>query len=341
MKNRKKLLIIAGPTATGKTSLAVKLAQKFKGELVSADSRQVYKFMDIGTGKDVYKAKFEKKNTKLKLKIEKEANSKINLGIYQIGKIRLWGLDLIAPDEEFSVAHWLVCVQNIIQDIWQRQKLPIVVGGTGFWLKALINGIASMGIPPDWKLREKLSSWPLAELSDCLKKIDKKRWQRMNQSDKKNPRRLIRAIEIAKAKIKNSLKINPLEVDSLLIIGLKADNKFLYQRIDERVEKRIKQGVEKEVKSLIKKGYGWDLESMKASGYKEWRFYFSGQAGLEEVIKRWQFNEHSYARRQMTLFKKIPSKGWSSSGRKKIHWFDIEKKEWQKKVAKLVASWYD
>jgi len=121
-----------------------------------------------------------------------------------------------------------------------------------------------------------------------------------------------------------------LKIEKLLIIALKANNKFLYQRIDKRVEKRIKQGVQKEVKDLIKKGYSWDLISMSGLGYQQWKPFFEKKTSLEKVIQRWKYDEHGYSRRQMTFFKKL----------KKIKWFDIEKKNYQIKVEKLVKSWY-
>jgi len=167
----------------------------------------------------------------------------------------------------------------------------------------------------------------------------------MNRSDRNNPRRLIRAIEIAKQakSLKLKAKSNLAEPDSalqdnlklktnqLLIIGLKASNKFLYQRIDQRVEKRIKQGTEKEVRNLIKKGYSWNLPSMSACGYKEWKPFFERKASLDEIIQRWQFNEHAYSRRQTTWFKKM----------KKTNWFDIEKPDYKKvwlEYMKMIAE---
>jgi len=335
----RKLLIICGPTATGKTALGVKLAKKFDGELISADSRQVYKYMDVGTGKDVSNAKFQMRNFKLQRKIQKEINSKISIGAYEIETIPIWGLDLVKPDQEFSVVHWVKFAHKIIKDIWKRKKLPILVGGTGFWIKALVDGVGTIGIPPRWEQRKKLAKLPLKELQNLLRRAYPERMRGMNRSDKNNPRRLIRAIEIAtkikngKWKIENSMKIVncKLKIDQLLIIGLRTSNQFLYQRIDKRVEKRIKQGAEKEVRNLVKKGYSWDLSSLSACGYKEWKHFLKGKAGLDQVIQSWKYNEHAYARRQMTFFKKI----------KNSHWFDIKKAGYKKDVVKLVKTWYD
>ncbi|PIS09472.1 tRNA (adenosine(37)-N6)-dimethylallyltransferase MiaA, partial [Candidatus Beckwithbacteria bacterium CG10_big_fil_rev_8_21_14_0_10_34_10] len=213
----KRLLIITGPTASGKTKLGVRLAQMFNGELISADSRQVYKLMDIGTGKD------------LPLPVP------------------IWGLDLVKPDQEFSVADWFKVAQKKIFELWKKDKLPIIVGGTGFYLKALINGFDSLGVEPDYKLRRRLEKMSLGELQEKLSQVYSQRYEEMNQSDKNNPRRLIRAIEVVQT-LKKKSGFKSIKADKLLLIGLKAQKKYLYQKIDQRVEKRIRAGSEKEVK---------------------------------------------------------------------------------------------
>ena len=304
----KKLLVICGPTAVGKTALGIKLAKKlsskggpasgWNGEIISADSRQVYKGMDIVTGKDLPML------------------------------IPIWGLDLVKPDQEFSVAHWLKFAHKIIQNIWMRKKLPIIVGGTGFWIKALIDRVDSMGIPPDWKMREKLSNLDIKKLRRILAKLNPKRLQKMNRSDRNNPRRLIRAIEIAKNP--NLPNFPNLPNTRFLLIGLKASNKYLYKQIDKRVEKRIKQGAQEEIETLIKKGYSWNLPAISAIGYKEWQPFLENKASLDKVIQHWKYNEHAYARRQMTWFRK----------NKKIKWFNIENADWEKDIVKLAKRWY-
>jgi tRNA dimethylallyltransferase len=306
----KKLLVILGPTACGKTSLAIRLAQRFNGEIISADSRQVYKEMDIITGKD--KAGY--------------------------AQIPVWGLDLVRPDEEFSAAHWLKFAQKVIKDIWSRKKLPIVTGGTGFWIKTLLEPVDSLGISPDPKLRKQLSNCSIVRLSNCLKKLDKGRWQRMNRSDRNNPRRLIRAIEIAKAS--NLPNLPNLPKANYLIIGLKTEKKFLYQRIDQRVDERVKQGAFEETEKLIKKGYDLHSPSMSSIGYQQSSDFFLKQKSKNEAIQAWKYSEHAYARRQLTFFKKMPAQGWSASGGKGINWFDIRQPSWQRNVVKLVKTWY-
>ena len=309
----KKLLIICGPTATGKTSLGIYLAKKFNGEIVSADSRQVYKGMDIATGKDIKSGKWIKNH-------------------WEIEGIPIWLLDVVKPNEEFSVAHYTDLAWKIIRDIWQRGKLPILVGGTGFYIKAVINNIPTKGISPNWPLRKQLESKAINILFNELAELDSFRAAQMNVSDRQNKRRLIRAIEVARWRVENRLlPTEKLPQFDALFIGLTAPYPFLYQQIDKRVEERVKINVEREIKRLIKKGYNFENSVLRATiGYKEWEQFLAGKSVLNEVIQKWKFDEHAYARRQMTWFKK----------QKPIHWFDIHEKRWQDKIEKKVLIWY-
>jgi tRNA dimethylallyltransferase len=334
----KKLLVICGPTATGKTALALNLAKKFNGELVSADSRQVYKGMDIGTGKDL------PKNSQFQIPHSQQLlNSQFPIGYFLLEKIPLWLYDIVEPDYQFSVADYVECATLVIKDIWQRDKLPILVGGTGFYLKALIDGLETIGVPPDWELRQKLAAYSVFRLSALLKKIDPQKWEKMNESDRRNSRRLIRAIEIStKLKIKNEklkMTMKKLKIKKLLFIGLKAPFFELYSRIDQRVEERLRQGIIKEIETLLKKGYNWENSALGTTmGYKQWQPYFkNSQSAIsnsqlrEEIKQRWKFDEHDYARRQMTWFRKDS----------RIRWFKITEEGWQDKVEQLVRSWYN
>jgi len=262
-----KLLIICGPTATGKTALAAVLAKQFNGELVSADSRQVYRGMDIVTGKDR-------------------------------PNVPVWLYDVVAPDEEFSVSRWVKLANSAIFDIATRGKLPIIVGGTGLYINALIHPFETIDIPPNKALRTKLQTLTVAELQKMVKRSD------MNNSDWNNPRRLIRKIEIARSKVVIG---KPARQYDYLVIGLTAPIPVLYKRIDDRFKKRVRQGMKEEIKILLKK-YGKELSSMSAIG----------------------LNEHAYARRQLTWFKK----------QKGIHRFDVTDLEHQNRVAAIVAAWY-
>jgi tRNA dimethylallyltransferase len=242
-----KLLIICGPTATGKTTLAAMLAKKFNGELVSADSRQVYRGMDLVTGKDK-------------------------------PDVPVWLYDVVAPNEEFSVSHWVRLAKDAIADITKRNKLPIVVGGTGLYIHALIHPFETIDIPPNKALRNKLQTLTVAELQKMVKRSD------MNYSDWQNPRRLIRKIEIAKGE---KIHKKQEKIYATLLIGLTAPLPILYARIDKRFAQRIQQGMKEEIDMLIKK-YGRDFPSMTAIG----------------------LNEHAYVRRQLTWFKKQKGIHW-------------------------------
>jgi len=334
-----KLLIICGPTATGKTQLGINLAKKFNGEIVSADSRQVYKGMDIGTGKDL--PKFSIFNFQFSIK------NKFRIGYYKMVGIKVWLYDVAEPDYRFNVADYVECATQVIQDIWQRKKLPILVGGTGFYIKALIDGIETLGVSPDWELREKLRNLEIEKLREILKEIAPERLKEMNESDRNNSRRLIRAIEIAreipnsKIQIPNKFQIPNFKFENVLFVGLMAPYKVLYERIDRRVEERVKQGIIEEIQKLIEKGYNWENSALGATiGYREWKPYFmnfinskSGTQSLklrEEIIKRWKYNEHGYARRQITWFKK----------EKRIKWFEISQPDWPVEVVNFVKNWY-
>lgn len=233
----KKLLIICGPTATGKSKLAFRLAKKFSGQIISADSRQVYKGMDIITGKD-----------------------------YPPQDIKLWGYDLNKPDEEFSVSHFVILARQQLQSIWRQKKLPIVVGGTGLYINSLLQPPATLIVHPNKNLRKKLERLTVAELQKLLKKINPARFKQMNHSDQYNPRRLIRAIEVVNLQ---GPTLKDLKTDTLWI-GLTAPLQFLDQQIKKHVQIRTAAGAEQEIENLLRKGYTHDLPSMSALGYRQW-----------------------------------------------------------------------
>ncbi len=324
-----KILIICGPTATGKTGLGIKLASQFKTEIISADSRQIYQGMSVVVGKDLPgKADFIK-HAALQKKINSLLKPKLNVGFYNFNQVPVWGLDLVKPDQDFSVAHFYVFAREVCHYLWGQGKLPIIVGGTGFWLNSLVKKIETMGVPPDKNLRQKLNEYSLTQLQQKLQKTDSKKWQQMNRSDRLNPRRLIRAIEVGLGS-KQKLISQPLALKDYLAIGLKMDSRRLDKQIRRRVEDRVKKGALKEVKNLVELGYSWDLVSMSAIGYKQWQPFLKAEHSLEQTILNWTGQEQAYARRQMVWFKKQPE----------INWFDVSKPSWEEKVVKLVSNWY-
>ena len=298
----KKLLVICGPTATGKTALAIKLAKKFDGEIVSADSRQVYKGMDIGMGKEW-------------------------------GDVPIHGYDLVDPRREFSVSKYLKFARKILKDIWRRGKLPILVGGTGLYIKGVIDGIPTVEVPRNNELRKRLEEKSADELFESLSQLDAVRAGSMNSSDRKNPRRLVRAIEVAQWNLGHGVKCltsDILHPTSVLVIGLTAAKEPLNKRIEDRVGERVKAGIKKEIESLLKNGVSWDDQSMMSFGYRQYRDFFEGEVPEEVVVSEWTREEQKYVKRQMTWFKKD----------KRVGWFDIFEVDYQKKVEKMVAKWY-
>ena len=314
-----KLLIICGPTATGKTSLGIYLANKLGGEIISADSRQVFKGMDIGTGKDIPKgATFIKVNKNLG-------------GYYKDNNIKIWGYDLVTPEKEYSVAQYTKFAREVIKDIHKRNKLPILVGGTGFYIKSVVEGIGTAEIPQNKALRKNLKKIPKDELFEKLAILDSSRAGSLNQSDKNNPRRLFRAIEIATWRLSNLGNENKQEKYNYdtLFIGLNASRQILYKKIKERIEKRVK-GVKKEISILLKTGVNWSSQSMSSLGYKQWKEYFEGIETEEKAIEKWFSDEKKYSKRQITWFKK----------NKKINWYLVNSHKWMENVEKFVQKWY-
>lgn len=303
-----KLLVISGPTATGKTALAVKLAQKFNGELISADSRQIYRGLDIGTGKD--------------------HPQKVNIHL----------IDIVNPDQHFSAFDYRRLALPLIREIQHRQKLPIIVGGTGFYINSLIGGPTdTYHIKPNKILRFFLNRFSLKLLQLTLKTLDFQTFNLLNRSDLANPRRLIRKIEISLSK--KTCYVLPITNYDILHISLTAPNSFLYPCIDHRVDQRLKMGLLDEIKNLLKK-YKWSDPGLNTIAYKEFRpvspFLQGGIKGgfvgaAAAALNRWRFHEHAYARRQKTWFKK----------QKNIIFIDITRPCFPTEVFKLVDKWYN
>lgn len=306
-----KLLIICGPTATGKTNLGLNLAKKFKGQIISADSRQVYKSMDIGTGKDLPRKAKQYKD-----------------GHYLIKNIKVWGYDLVKPDQDFSVSHFVKFATPRIKKIWAQNHLPILVGGTGLYLKAITKPFDTLSIPANQKLRQKLNRLSVSKLQKHLKKINPTKFESMNHSDQSNSRRLIRAIEVSSSNLQR--QSSQVLKTKQLWIGLKADKKILDDLIEKRVLKRIQSGAKQEVDQLIKAGYAFDLPAMSAMGYKQWQPFFEKKVDINQVRRSWIIAEKQYLRRQLTWFRSQPN----------INWFDLKNASLNQKVARMVGDWY-
>ncbi|MBI2404668.1 tRNA (adenosine(37)-N6)-dimethylallyltransferase MiaA [Candidatus Gottesmanbacteria bacterium] len=291
-----KLLVICGPTATGKTQLALTLASTFGGELVSADSRQVYNGLDALTGKD--------RPTH--------------------GDERIWMYDVASLTKLFSVSLYQRLAQKIINDIERRKKLPIVVGGTGLYIKALTHPLSQIHIPPNVMLRKKFGNAPREVLQEELKRIDQYKWNSMNESDKDNPRRLIRAIEITQWRSSHPIDHETIRTPGdIFQIGLIAPLPLLEDRIQKRVMTRWDDAV-REVQNTKEQPIAPIL------GFSAIQQFLQGTISKKDAIKTWVAEERAYAKRQMTWFKK-------QSG---THWFDITKETYIQDVLALVDSWY-
>ena len=310
-----KLLIISGPTATGKTDLAVELAKKYHGELVSTDSCQIYQGLDIGTGKD------QPEETPIHL------------------------VDIITPDQKFSVAQFQKVGLEVINKLHSQNKLPILVGCSGFYLDSLINpNYDTFSIKPNKFLRFILSKLSVATLQKIYKFLDPQNFSKLNHSDINNHYRLTRKIEIKLSKKSPSLSREGLGVGfNILHISLTAPLDFLYQRIDQRVQKRIDIGFFDEIKKLLKK-YSWADPGFQIAAYQCLKPYFENKKkapihqgelseGLRGLIQKWKYAEHSDARRQSTYFKSRYSQT--------AHFFDITKPKFKTEINKLVSQWYN
>ncbi len=319
-----KVIVILGPTATGKTDLGIKLAKKFNGELIAADSRQVYKGLDIGTGK--------LPSPKINSLYGKYVKGKRN---WLISEIKVWMYDLVSPKERFSVAEYVKEAEEVLEDMVLRKKLPIIVGGTGFYIKALLEGLPNLSIPVDNSLRIKLEKLTKEELQNKLWLLSPTKYDSLNESDKQNPRRLIRALEI--------ILMNPYGIESAkgkmqrekwetLKIGLSAPREVLYEKVDLRIVDWITDGIVKETEELIKGGV--PVERFKELGleYEVLADFLQGKIkDMEEVIKIIRGRLHDYVRRQETWFKK----------EKDVKWFDVTNRNYIQKVENLVHEWYD
>jgi tRNA dimethylallyltransferase len=319
-RTMKKLLVICGPTATGKTSLALSLAKKFDGELISADSRQVFKHMNIGTGKDIPDG-FTYKFSELRYKDE-------NVGYYASGNLRIWGYDLVEPDEEFSILHYEEIARIVLKDIYKRGKFPIMVGGAGLYIRSVVDGIETLDVKKDMNLRNKLSGKSASDLYSLLMDLDPSKARSLNESDRNNPRRLIRAIEISQ--LPHPLRKTKREFEDVLFIGLIAELSKIDNKIKKRVKKRLDDGILNEINFLLEKEVDWNSQSMLATGYRQLKDCIDGSYGLESAVDNWENAEKQYARRQITWFKKD----------KRIIWFDISNQGWEERVEKLVGKWY-
>ncbi len=292
------LLAIVGMTATGKTALAVRLIGAIPSVLISADSRQLYRGMDIVPGKD-----------------------------HPAG-VPIAGIDLLDPDEPGSVAVWYDAVAPVIRTAWEAGKLPIVVGGTGLYVQALLGGVDTMSVPPDPALRARFAGASAATLQAELAQVSPDRLAQMNDSDRANPRRLLRALEIALTPTPAPKSERALAPAPVHILGLRyAGHELQEARIAQRVQARLAAGALAETRALSTVAAP---QALSALGYSQLQAHLAGKLSEGEMTAAWVQAEVAYAKRQKTWFAKLPG----------VTWYDAANLD-PDQVVQAVKAWYD
>lgn len=298
------LVALIGPTGVGKSHLALRLAQQFGGEIVNADSRQVYRYMDIGTAKP--------------------SPEELSLIPHHL-------INIINPDEDFSLAQYQQLAHRAIEDIQQRSKLALLVGGSGQYVWSVLEGWVIPQVPPDPKFRHSLEEKAVKvskdELYQELMKVDPMAAQRI---DPRNVRRVIRALEVYRSTEMpiSQLQYKKAPLFNALIIGLTTDRGKLYRRIDSRVDQMIKQGLVAEVERLINMGYDLSLPAMSSIGYKQIGMFLRGKITVATAIQQIKYETHRIARHQYA---------WFQLKDDRIKWFDIQGKE-DSEITQLLAK---
>lgn len=277
------LIVLTGPTAVGKTDLSILLAKAVNGEIISADSIQVYKYMDIGSAK-----------------VTKD----------EMDNIKHYLIDEFYPDEEFNVAVFQKKAKEYIEEIYNKGKIPIIVGGTGFYIQAVLYDISFEETNADEEYRQYLLNLANTKgavfLHDMLKKVDEKSADAIHYN---NVKRVIRALEYYRQtglpiSEHNEIQRQNVSPYNFAYFVLNDDRELLYQRIDKRVDKMISLGIVEEVKGLLERGYKKELVSMQGIGYKEIIEYLSNDLTLDEAIYKIKLNTRHFAKRQLTWFRR-------------------------------------
>lgn len=287
---RYNLLVILGPTASGKTELAVCLAERLDGEIISADSRQVYRGMDLGTGKDLYQYEREGRTVPHHL------------------------IDILDPHEEFSVFDFQGSFYRCVQDITRRQKVPLLVGGTGLYLDAVLRGYRLPAVPENGKLRAELEAQGIEALRGRLRAT---RTELHNSTDLQERGRLIRAIEIAEysQNARSCCALPPVPLTPL-VIGIHCERSILRERIILRLHARMAAGLIEEVQSLRKQGISWERLDAFGLEYRYIARYLQGTMTRDEMTSILATRIHQFAKRQETWFRGMERKGVP------IHWIE-------------------
>lgn len=301
---KKPLIVLLGPTAVGKTSLSLALAERFQGEIVSADSRQLYRGMDIGTAKPTP---------------DEQARIPHHL------------IDLCDPDRPLTLAEYQRLAYAAIDAIHQRGRLPFLVGGTALYVRAVVEGLRIPEAPPDPALRAALEAQLAAEGREALFR----RLQTVDPAtaatiDRNNPRRLLRALEIVLTTGRSKVELEGAAPPpyALLQIGLDRPRPSLYARIDQRVEAMIAEGLVEETQRLLEAGYAPTLPAMTSIGYREITAYLRGEMTLEAAVARIKTETHRYVRHQATWFRRMPN----------VLWFNLDEPGAEAKIEQVIQA---
>lgn len=284
---RPKVVVIVGPTASGKTAVSIELAKKINGEIISADSMQIYKYMDIGTAKPTLD--------------ERQG-------------IKHYMLDVVMPDETFNVAKYKKMAEEAIEEILKKGKVPIIVGGTGLYVNTLVDGIEFADVPGDEEYKNELIEKAYREgAMSIYKELEKVDSESAKKIDPNNIRRVARALEIYKVtgKTKTQLDIESrkeVKYDYRLF-GMEWDRETLYNRIDLRVDKMIEAGLINEVRNVTEK-FKISNTAVQGLGYKEVIEYLNGNISYEEMIEKLKLETRHYAKRQLTWFRRDKRIKW-------------------------------
>ena len=314
---KSKLLVILGATSTGKTDLALSFAKKLNGQLISADSRQVYKYLDIGTGK----------------KPGHEVEIKKKDGFWMMDRIKVWLYDIVSPQIQFSLYEYILKAKDAIKKISENRKLPILVGGTGFYIRSLLEGLSAFGFAKDPVLRKELAALSPEEIGSRIYQINPEIFINLNNSEAKNALRLIRIYEkLTSPKIEKTF-IGLEKNFDVLKIGLKTDRKILRERIKQRLLKRIEERMIEESKKLLaEKILTFDRMEDLGLEYRYIAKFLKGEIKTqEELVEILSLKIGQYAKRQETWFKK----------EKNVIWFDILENDFNRQVEKRILDWYN
>lgn len=322
-----RLVLIVGPTATSKTELALSAAKKINADMLSADSRQVYRGLEIVSGVDIPQDTLVNES------------SETTDQYYQMGNTKIYGQSILSPDEEWSIAHFRNLTDQLLTTSQLHNKNLIIVGGSGLYLNSIFLDKTQIQTPPDSQLRSQLANMSVEQLQSQLLDLVPGAQDFMNQSDWSNPRRLIRKIELFSQKPdvfinsqqihnQDSIKKNYGWIDRVLWIGLTIDKDSLKSRIEQRVRQRIEAGAIREVETLINSGTQISPQLLSSTGVKEILAYLNSQIDRDQLIEVWTQREFSYAKRQLTWFKKQTN----------INWFDISASDWRDQAESVLSS---